>query len=128
MIQGKFLPGNKTLLIEDNMSYMFDLAGNFIEAVPVLVNHKTGLQNFNIISILSSGNNTDIMIQSNGVVKFYSSKEQAQALMMKIMSSAAPLRILNKKAKQDDISYAQCIFLFNKDISNIHNILGVSER
>ena len=128
MIQGKFLPGNKTLLIEDNMTYMFDLAGNFIEAVPVLVNHKTGLQNFNIISILSSGNNTDIMIQSNGVVKFYSSKEQAQALMMKIMSSAAPLRILNKKAKQDDISYAQCIFLFNKDISNIHNILGVSER
>lgn len=128
MIQGKFLPGNKTLLIEDNMTYMFDLAGNFIEAVPVLVNHKTGLQNFNIISILSSGNNTDIMIQSNGVVKFYSSKEQTQTLMMKIMSSAAPLRILNKKAKQDDISYAQCIFLFNKDISNIHNILGVSER
>ena len=128
MIQGKFLPGNKTLLIEDNMTYMFDLAGNFIEAVPVLVNHKTGLQNFNIISILSSGNNTDIMIQSNGVAKFYSSKEQAQALMMKIMSSAAPLRILNKKAKQDDISYAQCIFLFNTDISNIHNILGVSER
>lgn len=128
MIQGKFLPGNKTLLIEDNMTYMFDLAGNFIEAVPVLVNHKTGLQNFNIISILSSGNNTDIMIQSNGVVKFYSSKEQTQTLMMKIMSSAAPLRILNKKAKQDDISYAQCIFLFNKDISNIHNILGVIER
>ena len=128
MIQGKFLPGNKTLLIEDNMTYMFDLAGNFIEAVPVLVNHKTGLQNFNIISILSSGNNTDIMIQSNGVAKFYSSKEQAQALMMKIMSSAAPLRILNKKAKQDDISYAQCIFLFNTDISNIHNILGVIER
>lgn len=128
MIQGKFLPGNKTILIEDNMTYMFDLAGNFIEAIPVLVNHKTGLQNFNIVSFLSSNNNTDIMIQSNGLVKFYTSKEPVQNLMMKTMSAVTPLRILNKKGKQAETSYAQCIFLFNKDISNIHNILGVIER
>ena len=128
MIQGKFLPGNKTILIEDDITYMFDLAGNFEATSPVLVNHKSGLQDFNIISFLSSNNNTDILIQSNGVIKFYTSKEPANTLMMKVMMSVSPLRILNKKDKIAGTSYAQCIFIFNKDISNIHNILGVSER
>lgn len=128
MIQGKFLPGNKAILIEDDITYSFDLAGNFVDAVPSLVNHKTGLQNFNIVSFLASGNNTDILIQSNGVSKMYTSKEQTNTLMMKAMTSASPLRILNKKGKVDNVNYAQCILLFNKDISNMHNILGVSER
>ena len=51
------------------------------------------MKKFNIVSFLSSNNNTDIMIQSNGLVKFYTSKEPVQNLMMKTMS-AMQLKLL----------------------------------
>ena len=74
--------------------------------------------------------NIDVLVANKGICNTYKCDGDLQEIAMKIIALLKPLRILNKKGKVGEASYAQSIFIFraDTDISNVVNILGLVLR
>ena len=116
MIRAKILSNRDVVVIEDGKSYLFDLGGKcYKEDAGLLPKYTDGMQEFNILSILSSNNKVEIgCFQDNSLRKF-SVSNNAMDCALAIQMQGNFVRMLRKDGISDNTKYNQLIFLYTKE-------------
>ena len=119
LIRFKTTINNGVCIIDNSKAYIFNSFGDFEKEKEGLTpNELNGILNFPIISILSSGNNTDIFVHyTNDTEKVFNTKEKAISCATKLTSSGDFVRMLRKSGKIDNVMYNQIIFVYKENVN-----------
>ena len=115
MLRAKFLSNHETVVIEDGITYLFDIGGKcYKEDAGDLNKYMTGAVEFDYISVLSSGSRAEIALFSEGqaIRKFIT--DDLLKCVMSIQMAGNFVKMLRRDGVSNNIRFNQLIFLYNK--------------
>lgn len=132
MIRVKMLRGNATAIVDNGKSYTFDMGGACTGSdVGNLFSYMDGALDLPIISVLTSGDYTEIGVSVPGIESFKRYKSSLGGLMVVTYLQTARqfIKMLRRSGKQDGVRFNQLIFVYREDfdVSQILSGLHVTE-
>ena len=116
MIRYKATSNQGACIIDGGKAYLFNTIGNFLnEEVNLTPKLLDGLLNLPIISILSSGGQTDVMIHnSDDTDYFYTTNLSSSDCAGILTLNRDFIKILRRLGKYENITFNQIIFVYNQ--------------
>lgn len=131
MLMVKMLRDNKVCVIDDGISYLFDIGGRLIQEDAGLAGYADGAMELPAISILSSNNHVEVCtFKEHSAPQRYSVSLDAMSCAMKVQQLGGYLRMLRRDGKSNDIRFNQLIFIYREgtNLDNIISSLGATKE
>lgn len=132
MVRVKMLRGNETAIIDNGKSYLFDIGGRCVqEDAGNLVSHMAGALDLPIISLLSSGNNSELGVIVPGqdkIRRFIPAFETAEcAIRMQLYGGF--IKMLRRSGVVAGVRFNQLLFIYREgyDLSPLLQQLNAEE-
>ena len=132
MVRVKMLRGNETAIVDSGKSYVFDMGGRCIaEDAGCLGSYMEGSCDLPVISILTSGRNTELGVSFPGQDKLrrYKSDMDGMTMAGTLQVARGFIKMLRRSGKQLGVRFNQLIFVYREDydIVSLLNQLRATE-
>lgn len=118
MVRVKMLRGNETAIIDNGKSYLFDMGGRCTaEDAGCLGSYMEGSCDLPVISVLTSGRNTEIGVSFPGQDKLRRYKSDMDAMMIAgtLQMARGFIKMLRRSGKQVGVRFNQILFVYRGD-------------
>ena len=106
MLMVKMLRNNEVCVIDDGISYIFDMGGRLKKEDAGLVGYSDGAVELPAISVLSSGEYVEVCAFKRGLAPIkYKSKVDAMSCALKVQMAGNFLRMLRRDGISDSIRF-----------------------
>lgn len=124
MLMVKMLRNNEVCVIDDGISYIFDMGGRLKKEDAGLMGYSDGAIELPAISLLSSNNYVEVCAFKRGQAPIkYKSVTDAMTCALKVQMTGGFLRMLRRDGVSNGIRFNQLIFIYREDM-NLDEILS----